>query len=207
MATKIPPFAGGRPSGEQLKDTRSFNVNLGEWLTGIKTKTFFYGNTADTAENFILWTSNFSAEDESGTPGLIPQVGTEELVVEQDFDYVIEADRLIGGDTVFVTDFSYNEVGAATANFFAIVKIRKFNGATETDLLTMTGITHSSISDSTYEDTLSGNITKTSFKAGDILRLTIELWGKSTTNDGTLEINWGKATNTLEIPFINLDEY
>jgi len=155
-------------------------------LTGIAYKTFYAGKTSATAgflRSFIFdsfWGVNgmyYNFVAEAG--------GTYLLKVDQDFDMEVERSIAIKGEAIVTGSTNFYEVTNPRAyNFYIVAKFRKWDGTDETDIATgtsatMTGTTEGSVLRE-HKWNCNIDIPKTIFKKGETIRLTIELWNKST---------------------------
>ncbi len=206
MPTKIPEFAGGRPTGGNQKDTRNFNIDLGDWLIGNKWQTLYIGaDDADTTINYFLHTNQFL-----GTGSTDADITSTNFTkeIDLDFDIIIKSDRLIGGNTVATIKLGVEENGSSTARGYPIIRIKK----NDVTLVSAQGSEITSTStvatDKTY--ILKLIVPSTHFKVGDIFRITLEGWGKVDAGvDAGDDIRmFHDGTNHfIDLPFINLDEY
>lgn len=79
----------------------------------------------------------------------------------------------------FFINFHMGNSVSNPASVYAIVKVRKWDGASETDLLTIQSNTIGFAVSGTRGIGLSGDLPQTNFKKGEQLRITIEAWGTS----------------------------
>jgi len=70
--------------------------------------------------------------------------------------------------------------GGKVASLYIIAKVRKWDGASETDLVTVTSntVASSGATQNIVKFAMLGDIPQTLIKKGETLRLTLELWGK-----------------------------
>lgn len=100
-----------------------------------------------------------------------------------DIDFNLEefkSARIIDG--IAYTNFSFFFETGSNGECYFIVKVRKYDGSSETELGSVTSRTFTFDPDNEASLSMELDLTKTKFKAGDLLRLTIEGWTKS---DGT----------------------
>ena len=101
-------------------------------------------------------------------------------VLDLDFDYLLDRPLTLSGDAICDISTSLDDgPNVGTAEHFVIVKIRKWDGSTETDLVTSQGDTFTrsgGTSTAYYRNTLKFNIPQTHFKKGDSIRVTAECW-------------------------------
>jgi len=96
-------------------------------------------------------------------------------IVDIDWDSTeFKKPRTLRGKTYI--NFNVGNTCAGAASAYAIVKIRKWDGATETDILTIQSFTIGFNTGVQMAIALSGDISETLFKVGEQLRITIELW-------------------------------
>ena len=114
-------------------------------------------------------------------------------VLDEDFDTEFLRPVTIDGTGVIDLGMGMkNDETNDDMRIYAIVKIRKWDGSTETDLATFSGSSNpvlwnadTSTTQRFASHSLSGDIPKTSFKIGESLRVTTEIWVKS---NGTADI-------------------
>ena len=96
--------------------------------------------------------------------------------LDLDYDIKFNTQKIVKG-TGFVTCCFATVAGAPAPNNYIIAKVRHYDGSTETDLVTSQTAT---VSNSTKKNTrtLKVIIPRQVFAVGDILRLTIEVWGQ-----------------------------
>lgn len=103
-------------------------------------------------------------------------------VIDIDFDLVFNLPRVLKGiGFVSVPIVLYARDTGKTNSAYIIAKLRKWDGTTETDIITNQSDTFSSASTSTNQQdtarfTIDLDIPKTLIKKGETLRLTIEGW-------------------------------
>jgi hypothetical protein len=86
---------------------------------------------------------------------------------------------------------------AADSTAYIIVKVRKWDGATETDLLTIQSSTIGFPSTKDLQVSLSGDIPQTTFKVGEQLRITFEAWAVINVTTTHLYLS-GQPADTVE---------
>lgn len=103
-----------------------------------------------------------------------------------DFDLTeFKIAQTVSGKAIVMFTWGAKGVGGAAINTYCVAKIRKWDGSTETEI----GDAQKGNSSNVYTSPAAGNwntwsgtveidLTETHFKVGDILRLTIELWGQ-----------------------------
>ena len=117
---------------------------------------------------------------------------TDEIVLDLDFDLsAFNRPQTVKGTAILKVGVFNN----STTNgdlIFIIAKLRKFDGSTETEIGSVQSRDVSITSSATVEEglNLTMSLTTTSFKVGDILRLTIEGWGENMSgNTMTISFN------------------
>ena len=145
----------------------------------------YYGsNTADnSSKNYILNTNATFSND------LFTEVnvgGTTGYEKGPDLDFDLAAftmPQTIKGDALVVATMGFrNATSTYTANSYIIARVRKWDGSSETEIASSQSETYT---ESTHGDEVSKTksltitIPQTQFKVGDVLRLTIEVWGDS----------------------------
>ncbi len=198
-------FGNRSDSGRPINSDILFTSNLGEWLTGNKWLTFYLGVARDSSgnKNEILFPESFTSEDSSTISNIDFESFTK--IIDLDFDFTMSSDRLIGGD--FIGRAKVDGNGAGT-EIYIIYKVIHYDGTTET-LLGQARMGDISVS-SNVTDTIASTITKKHFRTGDILRITLEGWGKTFAPTGAgkeITVFHDGVTSLIKIPFINLDEY
>jgi len=129
----------------------------------------------------------------------VTQANTAKKEIDVDFDLTeFNLPRTIKGEAILSMALSLEET-AHNVKGYVIAKIRKWDGTTETDIVTAQSAEETS-SGGTWEDfqvTIPLTIPETHFKKGETLRLTIEGWayGVGGAPAGNIEI-WHDATDT-----------
>lgn len=118
---------------------------------------------------------------------------TYEKVLDHDFDIELGTTQIVEGQALaqitynlLVRQTSGTEVNGVvtTGGAYMIVRVRKYSGSTETEVgigqsetktRTLNGTANTS-SEATYRNSIFIDCTRTKFKRGDILRVTIEAW-------------------------------
>jgi len=100
--------------------------------------------------------------------------------VDKDFDIEIQKSMTLKGIALaeFTAVVSANDNSSGTGAY-AVIKLRKYDGSTETDITSGKTDVHKSASDGVIRFLLRMDIdSNTSYKKGDILRVTLEVWAK-----------------------------
>ncbi len=206
MPTKIPKFGGG---GDVTKrDTIQFTSDYADFLPGVNYETFYYG-TVNSTVSPILFPTTFSTSALGASTEADITGAAFTKIFDQDFDYEINGERLIGGDCLISVKWKNWEGAGDATETYIIAKIIHYDGTTETTIGNVTGFTGTG-TDQTFTLTLFVNLTKKHFKIGDVLRLTLEGWGKSddaADADNKIEVFHDGVLTWAKIPFIRLDEY
>ena len=205
-----------RKSGEG--SIASFN------FVDIATGTGFVDFYAGTSANRNLLRSNLWWSDTITTSGAATSA-TFTKNIDKDFDVTFLKPTIIDGETVLNVPWAISSnISAKEFTSFVQATVKKFDGTTETDLITASGAVLAFVSPGVvqreYIDAFTIDIPRTNFRAGDTLRLTMEVWGKS--EGGVLAIwylghdpkaragnndkdafNWGTTPTTLlfQVPF------
>ncbi len=160
----------------------------------------FYAGTAysDAATYYLISNNTFYSNDIflSATTSS----GSYTKVLDLDFDVVLNRPLDVKGKTVVNVPLCAKHLGGNTSYVYAVVKVRKWDGSTETDLVSSTGyISHTSGAAGNpawYMDAIYVNIPLTHFKIGETLRLTIEVWGASSAGSATQQIGCDPMNRT-----------
>lgn len=184
-----------RSGKEQLLKTGSIT----DIFTGRIYATLYAGEVVDenNSTDHVLSFIQFDSADiaESVTPSSTSY--TKE--VDQDYDITVEDSFTIDGVALCeITVSARSATGSNQGSAYAIVKLRHFDGTTETELdsFQTENITPASqpLTDSRrYTGVL--NCARTTFKRGDTLRLTVELWGKYITGSSDVNVAFGQDPN------------
>lgn len=151
-------------------------------LTGKAIQKFYLGTSKD--DEFLndqVFYSHFT--------GLISSTGsgTFTKVLDKDFDITISKPLIVYGN--FILNLGMGLKGNNTSGqdyyFYILAKIRKYNGSTENELVEVSGATLIQLNATgnqvkTETEVIEGTIPKTKFSVGDVLRVTIEGWAKTT---------------------------
>lgn len=139
--------------------------------------------------------------------------------IDYDFDVLFNTPQTIKGLGIVNVPIAVNPAAASASNGYVIAKLRKWDGATETEIVSNTSSTLSSTgSGYVYRMTsIDLDIPQTLIKKGEYLRLTIEVWGAGGANPSYVRLGhdpmnitdatypWGSSgippTITVQIPF------
>jgi hypothetical protein len=156
--------------------------------TGMK---MFY--LASVYGNYILTINQIYAETVEYNTGA--QALTTSFAKIMDVDYDLSQfnfPQQIGGSAVCSFSFFGFKSGTATTTCKITVKVRKYSGTTETELGEATTDELLNTTAAYKTTSLVVPVANTSFKAGDILRVTIEGWAKEAAADSTIELGIGQ---------------
>ena len=141
---------------------------------------FYAGKTVDT--NRLSANAFWSDKVCTGTTSVATTTGYEKQS-DVDFDIEFVLPQTVDGKTIINVPIAFHALSdGAAIGVYCICKVRKYDGTTETDLVENQS-TIIATTNSVINTTESGivcvdvDIPKTTFKGGETLRLTIELWG------------------------------
>jgi len=118
--------------------------------------------------------------------------GTYVKIIDIDFDVFFNTGKTIGGNAMVSVPLQVYSSLPNNTTIYIVCKLRKYDGSTETDLDSVrcasfqagvASVTHR------FRETMPLEINNTYFVAGDILRLTIEVWETSSPAGGTATIS------------------
>tara|TARA_Y100000310_G_scaffold276354_1_gene293428 strand:+ start:316 stop:1035 length:720 start_codon:yes stop_codon:yes gene_type:complete len=203
-------MAGVPVTFRDQRERQLINFDFIDFASGRGIVEFFLGQVAGSnilsQKAFYSNKINFVGTATSGT--------TDTKSVDKDFDAKFEKPVTVEGDALFNI-----AIGATcdTDNFagevYVKIIVRKWDGATETDLVTSQGTTF--VIENIGQDNVmilmtatKATIPKTSFKIGESLRVTVEIWGKRTSASGSIQPALvsdpaGRLLNTL----MNIEEW
>lgn len=104
---------------------------------------------------------------------------TKEL--DLDFDVLINQTRIMKGKAFVNIPHATNPTGTHYISSYVIVKIRKWDGTTETEIVSGQSKTVGVNTSSVNQYFMAGivmDVPETIFKYGDYIRITVEVWGK-----------------------------
>ena len=180
------------------------NVNFTDFATGKGVVDFFMGNVTD--ENRMSPTAFYSHK--IFIQGIESSGGTDTKCIDADFDASFLRNITIDGEALVTLPFGVTSgANSQVAEVYVVVYIRKWDGTTETDLVTKQGNTYPVTlgldNNAFYVTNLSLDIPKTTFKSGESLRVTIEIWCKKLSGSGSIQPVLcndpkGRLVNSLE---------
>lgn len=118
------------------------------------------------------------------TKASLGDIGVYTKLIDKDFDVTFNLPQRVKGTCILNIDAGSRNTGAAanTQLYYLIVKLRHWDGSTETELDSQTTAvqSHSANNQSNYDMMMEcvDLTTDRHFKKGETLRVTIELWGK-----------------------------
>lgn len=166
----------------------AINVDFTEFNTGTGYVEFFLGktNSENRMSNVAFYSDGvfiISSTTTSDTPV---------QVMDQDFDADFNRTVILEGEAIANLGIALGNDEDATDTFkiYAIAKLRKYDGSTETEIASATGTARTwnpgaAQQQSFMNQTLNITVPKTTIIAGDSLRLTVEIWLES---NGTADI-------------------
>ena len=151
--------------------------------SGTGLNTYYAGKAGG---NYILNDKLFYSE-QLKTEAAASTTGTDTKVLDIDFDLTeFQISKTVKGVANVTIPLSYKNGGSSTSNrMWAVVKVKKWNGTTETTIGTGTGSewTNSSpagTSTTFYNfNTIFFDVDETYFSIGETLRITIEIWNRT----------------------------
>lgn len=152
--------------------------NFVDIIAGTGYINFYAGDTVD-----LKPLSNFTYYSDAGLDSAVtPGNYTDQLIFDHDYDVLLNRPMDIKGLGIVNIPVGVNPAAAATMYIYAIVKIRKWDGASETEIATNTSRSFSKSTTGLGFSMLGVDVTipLTHFKIGEYLRLTIMIYGTST---------------------------
>jgi|TARA_Y100000296_G_scaffold17864_1_gene21121 hypothetical protein len=149
------------------------NYSYGDITAATGTLTF-YGARAGTGPSYIL-TANLLNSEPVGESAVIQDIAGPQTIFDIDFDTVINKQLVIRGTTIVNIPIAGSTGGAGpTYNVIITAKIRQWDGATETDIVSADSTTWNINLTTTYRYmAIPLNIPQTIIKRGNTLRLTV----------------------------------
>jgi len=177
--------------------------NYSDFLLGTNWQTVYYGYIMNNAaEATVLWRNTFNSVNDSTEISNLQTDFTKEIDIN--FDNNMQAERIVGGAGKIEGKWSLTNDGALpVVEGYVIAKLIKYHLGVQT--VTETRTTSGT---SEFSFNLIMDITRIHFSSKDTLRLTLELWLKSThAGAGKKGKLYHDGTDKFEIPFAKLDEY
>jgi len=158
--------------------------------TGIQT--FFLANTKeDTTTSYLLTGNEIYSNDQIETVSLA--IDTSSFTKFGDFDFdtsVLNLPRNIRGTLSSNLFWSIQKATGFVCQGYIILKLRKWDGTTETEVTSVQSETVTSTQAGVEQiSAVQVLVSDTHFKKGDTIRLTVEVWAKNTdpSNQGTIK--------------------
>jgi hypothetical protein len=154
----------------------------------------FYCLNTDTTRTYFLTQNAIESYKVINTGGGTA-TGSYVLMADHDYDLKFTRATIIEGTAYAKVLFGHARgSGSSTHTSYVIIKLRRYSGSTETELVSQQSQTLSSGGTTQGQFTGSFIIPRTKFRRGDIFRLTIELWESG----GNAEsFNWFYAADPL----------
>lgn len=136
---------------------------------------FYLGKTID----LNLISNNTFYSDSIATASANMGISADALRLDNDFDILINQPLTFQGKGIINIPLGVSRSGASNSGY-AVVKLRKWNGAAETEICNNTSRVWPNNAVSGYTYTMLAvdlEVPQTSFKVGEYLRITIEIWG------------------------------
>lgn len=188
------PGLGGLFENRITEDTPLVTKNFSDFLLGFKHAVLYAGITQEATPKYILSTQNLGGGI-LGSGTTTTEQASFVQTIDQDFEIDVTFPRIIRG-TFYAR---VNSRISTQAFVYIIIKVRHWDGTTETTLLTLTSETFDSASD--IDRDMSGSIASTTFNPGDKIRITIEIWVKSkdgVARDGRVTL----SDSPMYVPFV-----
>lgn len=147
-------------------------------VSGRAIQTMYLGTVRKTVsgtESYIINESPFWSVSTSMSANLAYQVNPTKIL-DKDFDINIDKQCIGGGECLLSASYGWTGTAGFDHTMYLLVKIRHYDGSTETELISAKSTTLSGVNPSNRVDTVFFTIPKTKFSQNDTLRITIELW-------------------------------
>lgn len=159
--------------------------------TGVQT---FYGANATSGANFFL-TTDTPYSERVLTVEAATATANYQKEIDVDFDVDLNLPRDIKGDLIASVPFGigWKETTSNDVFIYCVVTLKKVSGGTETTIATATGKPFIVTGTATPQamDALVLDVTKTHYKKGDTIRITVELWAKKEAGADSVHIMLG----------------
>lgn len=98
---------------------------------------------------------------------------------DYNFDSIITKPITLEGQAIFAFTHMADNVGGGVPQGYLIIKVRHWDGTTETDIGSVQSslVTNGAGGQTFAREVVTADITKTKFKQGEYLRVTVEAWG------------------------------
>lgn len=159
------------PNHFQTQQQVLVNYDFADILSNVGYITYYgykdedsYKLTRNTIYSNRVWTISATT---SGT--------SDQITHDVDFDILLSTPQTIKGELIAsVPTLAYVAAGSPAYSIYQIIRVRKWDGSTETNIASDTGETISAGTNEGKIQTTSVTIPKTSFAAGETLRITVE---------------------------------
>jgi len=152
-----------------------------------------YGTKNNTGANFIVITvADYNSDPIQTVTSAVAVDTTFGKEVDIDFDLEITKSTTFDGQ-FFANIPTAITPASQTAEWYSIVRIRKWDGSTETEIVNAQGVGSSTSTgtNKSHLDAVQVDFPRTRFQKGQTLRLTIEIWAKTTASTSNIEIYLG----------------
>ena len=147
------------------------------------------------SERWNLWSSSLAIGWGSGDYRDLTEV------LDIDFDTsTFKKSRTIRGKAYIKIKYSTGGLGGGDISFYAIAKIRKWNGTTETEIVSVQSPTRNEAVDLDSYFSMSVDVPETAIAVGEQIRLTLGIWVDTTIDDttyGNIAINPQDSTTGI----------
>lgn len=159
--------------------------NATDVITGRSFQTLYLGATTVTTPTIGYHLTGYTWDATPPNTAYTPSGDGVTFRKDGDTDFDITVNKHISIEGTAIMNFSWQLTTTGNSQTYIIVKMRKYDGTTETDLGSATTVTQ--VNNGNVRESLPISIAKTHFKVGDIMRVTVELW---------LQTNVGSTTHT-----------
>ena len=164
------------------KERAIASFDYADILTGTAYQHFYMGKVdAGDSDTYVLKGYTFFSEDENATFS----TSTSGLKLDYDFDADVSIPQILEGDVFVSLLYGITTNTTPAPGVYAIVKIRKYDGSTETELGSATLDTYSDTTAGYKRATGSVAVPRTKFAVGDIIRVTVEVYAVGSAGGGT----------------------
>lgn len=171
----------GKPKNFQVISNVLANYNFVDIASGTGYINFYAGKTVDLnlLSNNTFYSDSYVFSGNSGTSSAWAKV------LDYDYDVLLNRPLDLQGLSIVNVPIMVTASGALNSNnAYVIIKLRKWDGATETDICNNQSSTTTAVASDVYKMTATDlTVPITHYKKGEYLRLTIELWGMTTDNN------------------------
>lgn len=177
----------GIPQNFQALSNVLANYDFVDIASGTGYITFYGGNTVDLR---LLSNKIFYAQDVSTNSSTLVN-GASTKRMDLDFDVLLNRPIDLKGTAIVELPFYVTSSGN-TAFWYFTLRVRKWDGVTETEIATNDSASYSQGGTNAYYMTaIDITIPLTHFKIGETIRLTVECWGYTTGGGVTATVKCG----------------